>query len=310
MNDFLILGLGVLCAAAGGELFVRGAVGLARWGRVSPGIIGATVAAFATSSPELSVAVNSALAGQPQIALGDSLGSNITNVSLILALALLISRIQCPRESVRRDFPVALFAPLLLALLVIDGEVSRLDGCVMLGVFLLWISMVVVEARRQRSSAGEILGAHGGGRAVLASACGLALLIAAGHLIVTGAKGIAVTYNLDAFVIGATLVALGTSAPELATAVISKLRGHDEVGLGTILGSNIFNGLLVVSVAAVIRPIQVHRTEVLMALAFGVVALACTYPTRDGLIRRWRGVLLLLLYAVYLGVILYQRPAA
>ena len=198
MNDFLILTLGVLCAAAGGELFVRGAVGLARWARVSPGIIGATVAAFATSSPELSVAVNSALAGQPRIALGDALGSNITNVSLILALALVISRIQCPRESVRRDFPVALFAPLLLAMLVIDGRVSRLDGCVMLGVFLLWMAMVVVEARRQRSSAGEILAAHRGGRAILSASGGLALLIAAGHLIVTGAKGIAVTYGLAA----------------------------------------------------------------------------------------------------------------
>ncbi len=310
MNDFVILILGIVCAGFGGEFFVRGAVGLARWARVSPGIIGATVAAFATSSPELSVAVNSAMAGKPQIALGDCLGSNVVNVALILALALAISGIQSPRDSVKRDFPVAVLAPLITGLLVIDGVLSRLDGILMLGMFVLWIVAVVVEARKQRSAAGQILGAHRGWLSIAASVAGLGLLIAGGNLIVAGAKGIAVTYHLDAFVIGATLVAFGTSAPELATAVIAKLRKHDEVGLGTILGSNIFNGLLVIAVAAVIHPITVNRGEVMLALVFGVVALGFTYPAASGFIRRWRGGLLLLLYTVYLVMILQQRGAA
>ena len=145
MNDFVILLLGIVCAGVGGEFFVRGAVGIARWARVSPGIIGATVAAFATSSPELSVAVSSALAGRPQIALGDCLGSNVVNVALILALALVISGIQSPRDSLKRDFPVALLAPLVTILLIIDGELSRFDGCLMLGLFLVWMVAMVVE---------------------------------------------------------------------------------------------------------------------------------------------------------------------
>jgi cation:H+ antiporter len=306
MNDFVILLLGIVCAGFGGEFFVRGAVGIARWARVSPGIIGATVAAFATSSPELSVAVNSALAGRPQIALGDCLGSNVVNVALILALALVISGIQSPRDSIKRDFPVAMLAPLFTILLVIDGELSRIDGCLMLGLFLLWMVAMVVEASKQRSAAGKILGARGGWLSVLASVAGLALLMVAGHLIVTGAKGIAITYRLDAFVIGATLVAFGTSAPELATVLIAKLRRHDEVGLGTILGSNIFNGLLVIAVAAVIHPITVHRGEVMVALVFGIVALIFTYPPTDGFIRRWRGGGLLLLYAAYLLIVLQR----
>jgi cation:H+ antiporter len=306
MNDFAILILGIVCAGAGGEFFVRGSVGLARWARISPGIIGATVAAFATSSPELSVAVNSALAGRPQIALGDSLGSNVANVALILALALVISGIQSPRDTVKRDFPIAMLAPLFTGFLVIDGVVSRLDGCLMIACFLVWLVAMVVEARKQRSAAGQILGAHRGCLSILASIVGMGLLVAAGNLIVTGAKGIAVTYHLDAFVIGATLVAFGTSAPELATAVISKLRGHDEVGLGTILGSNIFNGLLVVAVAAVIHPITVNRSEVFAALFVGVLALAITFPPRNGFIHRWRGGLLLVLYAVYL-IVVFQR---
>ena len=122
MNDYLALILGVVCAGIGGELFVRGAVGLASWARISPGIVGATVVAFATSSPELSVSINAALAGKPQIGLGNALGSNVVNVALILGLALLISGIQSPRDSIKRDFPVALLIPIITGVLFLDAR--------------------------------------------------------------------------------------------------------------------------------------------------------------------------------------------
>lgn len=303
MNDYIVLILGIVCAGIGGELFVRGAVGLGHWLRISPGIIGATVAAFATSSPELSVAVGSALAGSPQISLGDALGSNVVNVALILALALVISRIKAPRTSVRRDFPVALLVPVVTGALLLDGELSRLDGGLLLGGFAVWLAATIVEARRQRSAAEQVLGEHRGWLIALSCLAGLAALVAAGKLIVSGATGIALVFGIDAFVIGATVVAIGTSVPELATAVIAKLRGHDEVGLGTILGSNIFNGLLIIGVAAAICPITVAWREVAVALLFGVVAVAVTYPGGSGFIERGRGVLLLVLYVAYLAAI-------
>ena len=309
MNDYLALFLGIVCAGLGGELFVRGAVGLAHWARISPGIIGATVAAFATSSPELSVSINAALAGQPQIALGDALGSNVVNVALILALALVISGIQSPRDSVKRDFPVALLIPVVTGLLFLDGELSRLDGFLMLGMFLVWLAAAAIEARKQRSAAERVLGERRGWLVVLSCAAGLAFLIAAGHLIVAGARGIAVSFGIDEFVIGATIVAVGTSVPELATTVVAKLRGHDEVGLGTILGSNIFNGIFITAIAAIIHPITVAWREVAVTLSFGLIALAFTYPTRRGYIERRRGVLLLVLYAVYLATLLGLRTA-
>ena len=309
MNDYVALILGVTCAGIGGELFVRGAVGLAHWARVSPGIIGATVAAFATSSPELSVSINSAMAGRPQIALGDALGSNVVNVALILALALVISGIKSPRDSVKRDFPVALSVPIITGVLFLDGELSRFDGLLMLSLFLAWLVAAVIEARKQRSVAEEVLGEHRGWVAILSCIVGLAFLIAAGTLVVTGARGVAVSFGIDEFIIGATVVAVGTSVPELATTVIAKLHGHDEVGLGTILGSNIFNGLFIVAVAATIHPITVGWREVAVTLVFGLVALVFTYPTRQGFIERRRSVLLLVLYAVYLATIL-QRQAA
>jgi len=304
MNNYLALIIGVVCAGIGGELFVRGALGLAHRMRISAGIIGATVAAFATSSPEFSVALSAALAGTPQIALGDSLGSNVVNVALILGLALVISGIHTPRDSIRRDFPVALLIPLLTGALFLDGELSRIDGLLLFAAFTAWLVAAVIEARRQRSAAEQILGAHSWPRVVIYCVAGLIALFAAGRLIVIGARGIALDFGIDEFIIGATIVAVGTSVPELATAIIAKLRGHDEIGLGTIIGSNIFNGGFIVAVAATIHPITVPWREVAIALIFGVLALAFTFPARSGLIERWRGVLLLVLYAVYLGAVL------
>jgi cation:H+ antiporter len=133
------------------------------------------------------------------------------------------------------------------------------------------------------------------------------LLIAGAVLIVAGAKGIARAFGVPEFIIGATIVAVGTSAPELATTIIAKLRGHDEVGLGTILGSNIYNGLFIVGVAATIHPIVVGWRQSAIALVFGVAALALSFPSGQGFIDRRRGVMLLVLYVVYLATILHYR---
>jgi cation:H+ antiporter len=289
MNDYVALILGVTCAGTGGELFVRGAVGLAHWARISPGIIGATVAAFATSSPELSVSINAAMAGKPQIALGDALGSNVVNVALILAVALVISGIQSPRDSVKRDFPVALLVPVVTSVLILDGELSRFDGILLLSMFLIWLLAAIIEARKQRSASDKILGEHRGWLALVLCVVGLAFLVGAGNLVVAGARGIAISWGIDEFVIGATIV---------------KLRGHDEVGLGTILGSNIFNGLFIIATAAIIYPITVSWREVAVALVFGLVTVAFTFPTQRGFIERRRGVLLLVLYVAYLTAVL------
>lgn len=300
MNDYVILLIGVICAGVGGELFVRGSVSLALWLRISPGIIGATVAAFATSSPELSVAISSALAGEPEISLGDALGSNVVNVALILALALIISGIQSPRDNIKRDFPVALLVPIITGILFLDGELSRYDGLLMLLMFFAWLLAAIIEARKQRSAAEQILGEHHKWLVILSCLAGIGLLVAAGNFIVMGARGIALAFGIDEFIIGATIVAIGTSTPELATTIIAKIRGHDEVGLGTILGSNIFNGIFIVAVASIIHPITAEWRDIVITLVFGFIVLVCTYPSRSGYIDRSRGVLLLVLYVVYL----------
>jgi cation:H+ antiporter len=303
MNDYLALLIGIAFAGAGGELFVRGTVGMAAAVRISPGIIAATVAAFATSSPELTVSINSARQGAPRIALG-ALGSNVVNVALILAAAVLIAPITATRDAIKRDFPVALTVPVILGVLLLDGVLSRLDGALPLGLFVAWLIAVIREARRQRSVAVAVLGEHKPLRAVIQGAAGLALLIMAGRLIVAGATGVAEAHGIDAFIIGATVVAVGTSVPELATAIISGIRGHAEVGLGTVLGSNIFNGSFIVGVASSIAPIAITPREVAPALLLGLAAVALTYPRRSGKIERWRGAILLGVYAAYLVAVL------
>jgi len=309
MNEYVALALGIVCAGIGGELFVRGTVGLASLARISPGIVGVTFAALATSSPELSVSISSALAEKPQIALGDALGSNIVNVALVLGLALVLSGIQTPRDSVKRDLPVALLIPVVTGVLILDGVLSRIDGALMLCMFIAWLVAAVFEVRKQRSATDKVLGEHSKRLIFVFCMVGLALLVAAGNLIVLGAREIAVSFGVSEFIIGATIVAIGTSVPELATTIIAKLRGHDEVGLGTILGSNIYNGIFVVAIAALIHPIVVPFRDVVATLVFGIMAVLFVFPPRNGFIERRRGVLLISLYIGYLVTVLQSGAA-
>lgn len=299
-SGYAMLIAGFLCAGIGGELFVRGVVGLARWLRVAPGIVGATVAAFATSSPELAVSLSAAVEGAPQIALGDALGSNVVNAALVLALALLVAQMPSPQAGLRRDAAVALLAPAAIALLLVDGLLSRSDGLVLWMLFSAWLAATMVEAARQRRAATATPAAGTRWRVLLSCLCGLALLGAAGHLVVGGARTVAAALGVAEFVVGATLVAVGTSIPELATTVVAQIRGHAEIGLGTVLGSNIFNGLFVVGAAALIHPIAIAWHTVAVTLAFGVAALLVAWPTRTAYAGRGRGVMLLALYGAYL----------
>jgi cation:H+ antiporter len=294
----LTLLAGVAAAAVGGELFVRGAVGLATWLRVPAGVIGATVAAFATSAPELSVGIAAAVEDTPEISLGDALGSNVVNIGLVLGVAVVIAGIRPDPADLRRDVPIALAAPALTGLLALNGTISRFDGAVLLALFAAWMVIAVRQAMRTRSATPEVLGERRRGAVVVSVVAGLALLVVSGRLIVVAAKAIGEGLGLDPFVVGVTFVAIGTSAPELATTIISRLRGHDEVGVSTLLGSNIFNNLWIVGLVALVRPIPVRGAETAVALLAGITLVLLALPGRSGELRRPRGGLLLAGYVV------------
>lgn len=295
----LLLLLGSILAGVGGEFFVRGLASLAVWWRVPPGIVGATVAAFATSAPEMSVAVNSAAAGRPEIALGDVLGSNVVNIGLILGIALMFSAILVDGGSVVREYPAAAAAPLVLGLLALDGTVGPIDGLVLLVIFAAWLAQSVIAGRRIRAATPQSLLEHSRTSVVVNLVVGLALLVVAGRLILAGAIGVSEALGWDAFVVGAILVALGTSAPELATVLIARLRGHDEVAVGTLLGSNIFNTLLIVGIAALIHPIRVDSFQTDVGVLASAALVLLIIPVA-GRLARWRSLPLLGSYALVL----------
>jgi len=306
MSDLLVLTIGIIGAGIGGEIFLRGLVGIAHSLRVSAGIVAVTFAAFATSSPELAVGIGAAWAGKPQISLGDVLGSSIINVALVLGLVLAVSGIPSRRESIRRDFIAAAGAPLILGFLMLDGVLSRWDGLILLAVFFYWVSAVVMEARKQRNAAEQVPGNWQGWASVAYSLSGLVLLVISARFVVQGAKGIALSLGIGEFIVGAVIVAVGTSIPELATVVISQWRKHEGVGLGTILGSNVFNSYFILAIVAIIFPVVIDRREVIITLAFGLATVTLILPSRSGWISRGRGVLLLALYAAYTTLILLR----
>jgi cation:H+ antiporter len=303
-TDTLMLIAAILLAAVGGEAFLRGILGMSAWLRLPKMLVAVTFAALATSSPELTVSSLAALAGTPEIGLGDALGSNIVNIGLVLGLALLFGALPVHFPEIKRDFILALSIPVLTLLLALDGSLSRVDGLVLLCVFAIWIALAIRQALiiRHTTLADPLVTAHPL-KAVLLMLLGLVFLIASGRLFVSGASGIAISLGIPAYVIGATVVAMGTSLPELVTTLIARLRGHDEVGLGTLLGSNLFNSMAIVGIAASIHPIHTPLNEISVALGFGVLTVLLLLPYKKHLSRQ-RGLMLLATYAAFITITL------
>ena len=303
--DLASLLLAVGFAAAGGEMFLRGVLGTANLLLVPRMLVAVTLAAFATSSPEFTVSTVAAMAGHPEIGLGDALGSNVVNIALIFGIALLFGPVRASRRELGRDFAMALGVPVATLALAANDGISRAEGGLFIAIFLAWLAAVVrdgMRARRRAEAAAIPLGALL--KTWLIGLAGLTALIIAGRLFVSGASGLAALLGLPTYVIGALIVAVGTSLPELVTVVLSRWRAHDDIGLGTLIGSNLFNGLAIVGTAAVLHPIRAPFSEVAVSLGAGVLALLLVIPTRDGQIRRARGPCLLLIYLAFVSLTL------
>jgi len=264
-------------------------------------VVATILAAFATSSPELTVATVAALAGRPELGLGNALGSNVINIALIFGLALLFGAIRFTRKEFGHNYVLALAVPVLTLVFALDGQIGRGAGATLLVLFAAWLGLSLHAARRHRERVPDRQPADlGPWPTLLLGIGGLGALIAAGRLFVGGATGLAAAFQIDTYVVGVLIVAIGTTLPELVTVILSRLRGHDEVGIGTLIGSNLFNGLAIVGVAASIHPITVPPTEVMVTLACGVAALLLLLPNRAGMIPRGRGPWLLALYGAFI----------
>ena len=298
MLDWIFLGGGLIALFIGGEALVRGAVGIARTLAMPPLLIGLTVVGFGTSTPELLVSVDAALRGSPDISIGNIVGSNIGNILLILGLTALVWPVAIKGTTLARDTAIMLAAALLLVPLFWLGQIGRPAGAMLvagLAGFLLWAYLQPGEGTTDDDT--PPLPAW---QSILWVAFGLAGLMLGARFLVDGAVNIARGYGVSEAFIGLTIVAVGTSLPELATSLIAALRRQSDIAIGNIVGSNIFNILGILGATALIAPIPVADRFLSFDLPVMLAAtLAVVILLRVGQIGRGVGAAFLLGYAAY-----------
>lgn len=307
---FLVLGFIVLMWSA--DRFVFGAAHLARNLNVSPMLIGLTIVAFGTSAPEIVVSVVAAMQGHPAIALGNAIGSNIANIGLVVGITAVITPLSVHSKTLKKEFPLLFAVTLLTILLMADAELQRYDGIILLigmGFLLAWL--IITSARPSRDPLAKEVREELADKVSNTSACfwlimGLLLLpLSSRYLIVNNAVTIAEFFEVSQTFIGLTLIAIGTSLPEVATSAVGALKGEHDLALGNVIGSNMFNLLVVLSLPAIISPFSVENmilwrdlpvmsifTIVLFLMAFG--------RNGTGRINRIEGGILLVAYCAYL----------
>lgn len=303
--QFVLLALGFVMLGKGADWFVEGAAGIAMRFGIPQLVIGLTIVAMGTSAPEAAVSIAAAVKGNADITIGNIVGSNILNILVILGLAASIVPIAVARSTVRIEIPFMIAVTALLFYQGRDGSISLADGGVLMVAFAVY--MMYLYTMAMKSNVDSELEEPGLplGRCLLGAVGGLALIIAGSNVTVGAATSIATYAGLSERFIGLTIVALGTSLPELFTSVAAARRGNADIAIGNIVGSNIFNILFVVGLSSLIIDIpfaSAFNFDTYVALGAAVLLMLCVLRTQR--LQRWAGALMLVCYAVYLGYIL------
>ncbi len=305
---------GFILLVWGADRFVLGASATARNFGVSPLIVGLTIVGFGTSAPEMLVSGMAAYQESPGISIGNALGSNITNIALVLGVTALVVPLTVHSGIIRRELPILLLVMVLALLLIVDGELGQGDGLfLLLGMFLM-IFWVVRLGLRERDS-GDLMSSEFDAeipegiptpRAIFWLLIGMVVLFASSHILVWGAVNIARAFGVSDLIIGLTIIAIGTSLPELAASVMSALKNEHELAIGNIIGSNMFNILGVMALPGLIYPSVVPEGvlsrdyPVMIALTIALLLMAYGFRGREGKINRVEGGLLLAAYCGYM----------
>jgi cation:H+ antiporter len=316
----ILFGLGLLVWSA--DRFVVGSASLARNLGVPPLLIGLTVVGFGTSAPEILVSTVAALQGTPGIAIGNALGSNIANIALILGTTALIAPLTVHSDMLRREYPLLLLVSVGVYLLLLDGDLDRLDGGLLLaGLVIVMLLLARIGLGRQAPDPlveeleAEIPTAITTPAATLWLLVGLATLILASRMLVWGAVEVATTFGVSELVIGLTIVAVGTSLPELAATVVSALKGEHDLAIGNVVGSNLWNLLAVLAAPGLLAPGRVppdvinRDMLVMLGLTLALFMMGRTLKTR-GVINRTEGALLVATFIAYQGWLLWETQDA
>ena len=307
--------VGFILLVWGADRFVHGAAATARNLGVSPMIIGLTIVGFGTSAPEILVSIVAAMEGNPGLAVGNALGSNITNIGLVLGTTALVTPLLVKSETLRREYP-AMFAVMLLALaLMLDNRLSRIDGIILIGglvLMLIWMVNLGLRKNRIDPMAQEYdqeIPTITTPKALLWLLLGFIVLLASSRVLVWGAVNVATIMGVSDLIIGLTIVAIGTSLPELAASVMSALRKEPDIAIGNIIGSNMFNLLAVLGTPALIAPMDLDAAilsrDVPYMIGLSIALYTMAYGFRGpGRVNRIEGGLLLTAYIAYM-IILY-----
>lgn len=310
ISDFLFLFLGIALLTVGGEALIRGSLAAAKRLGVSPLLSGLVIVGFGTSAPELVVSVNAAIDGRPDIAIGNVVGSNIGNILLILGVCALITPLAVKPLALRRDAVTVVAASLLFLVLVGGSALARVDAATFLLALAAYLGWAYWSERFHAAPSGELHQAEAEELSTvpmsvlwtaIAVVLGLLLLIAGSQVLLIGAIGIAAYFGVPEAVVGLTLVAVGTSLPELSISVIAAIRRHADVAVGNILGSNIFNLLGILGVSALLQPLPVHprilHFDQWVMLGTSLLLLLFLYTGRR--LSRAEGGVLLVGYGIY-----------
>ena len=313
MTDLLITIAGIALLLAGGEGLVRGAVGLARRLGISPFIVGLTIIGFGTSAPELVVSVDAALSGVPGLAVGNVIGSNMANMLLIVGAAALVSPLTVHPDAIRRDGMIMVAATLFFATVAYMGTMTAAYGIAFIAGLFVYLAYSLWSDARSAGPVAELHGHEADEIAVglpdrtwvllVAVVAGLVVLVGGSRIAVIGATSLARSAGISEEVIGLTLVAVGTSLPELTTAFMAARRGHSDVCLGNVIGSNIFNLLGIAGAAAIAAPLPFSSSIVTFDITILIIVTVVLmgFMATGGRVRRWEGAILLLLYTVYVS---------
>lgn len=316
----LTLGAGLVLLVGGAEALVRGASRLAAAFGVSPVVVGLTVVAYGTSAPELAVSAFAGVSGKPELALGNVVGSNVFNVLLILGAASLIGRLVVAQRIVRLDAPLVAGVSVAVVLLAAGGTIGRVEGAALLGAGVVYTAWLLRASRREsravRAEYAEAFGTADRRPAIDAVwvVAGLALLVGGSRLVVDGAVGAATALGVSQVVIGLTVVAAGTSLPELATSLLAAMRGERDIAVGNVIGSNLFNLTAVLGTSAALAPGGLPVPGAVLAVDLPVMAaasLACLPVFFTGhRIDRWEGLVLLAGYAAYVAYLVLDATGS
>lgn len=310
--DYLYLFLGFVILIYSGNLLVKGGVALASRFKISTLVVGVTVVSFGTSAPELFVSVDAALNGSPDISLGNIVGSNISNIALVLGFTALLLPLPVRSNSIKYDWAVMMIASLLLYVFALNENLDTIEGILFLCLLIAFMIWTIWNSRREkRNVSNEVKEAKYSFRTalllIIISSVGLYF---GANLLVSSAKNIAIEFGVSERVIGLTVVAFGTSVPELATSAVAAYKKEMDISIGNIIGSNIFNILGVLGLTSVIKNIAVSEViinfDLLIMLAISLLLFLLILPLKRGKLHRWKGALLLSSYLLYVYLVFIQ----